>query len=314
MILDAVRNQAEPVIRELHYALRRDELFSAIDALLLRPLPYAQPNQLMSVSLVAPAQNGQPARPDMVWSYPKYVIFRQAQHVFRDMALYTGGQSTLIDPPERVSVEEVGAAYLRTLGLTPVVGQDFARDVDAHAGAARAAILSYALWQARFNADPAAIGRVLEIDGQPFTIIGVAPRAFQGLTGRAQLFMPLMANSQYDLWQPFNHSYTMVARRAKGISAAQAEASTTAVGRTVNDVYARGRGRRLERLPAAQWRVQQDGAHAQRPAGAGGRVHQSGHGALGITEVVRDAGRSAPPGPCLRRFGSSGPAQGGRNQ
>ncbi len=70
-------------------------IFSAVNALLLRRLPYATPEQLMTVSLTSPAQGGIRARDDMVWSYPKYAVFRDAQSVFSNISLYTPQQFTI---------------------------------------------------------------------------------------------------------------------------------------------------------------------------------------------------------------------------
>jgi putative ABC transport system permease protein len=130
-------------------------IFSALNVLLIRPLPYARPNELMKVSLTAPPRQDTPARPDMVWSYPKFTVFRQDQRVFSDLALYNLNEATLTSgEPRWMTVEYVGASYLRVLGLRPLRGRDFDRSIDAHPGAPHQAIISYALWQNRFDADP----------------------------------------------------------------------------------------------------------------------------------------------------------------
>src|SRR6478752_1434471 len=86
-------------------------IFSAVDALLIRPLPFPHPEQLMKVGLIVPARNGNPPRTDMVWSYPKFTAFRDAQHLFSELALYTDDQSTISGDgeAERVRTEVVGA-------------------------------------------------------------------------------------------------------------------------------------------------------------------------------------------------------------
>ena len=215
-------------------------IFSAVNVLLLRPLPYARPDELMRVSLTVPPRNGQPGRDNMVWSYPKFAVFRDAQQVFGDLALYTESQVTLTggaDDVERVTGEYVGANYLRVLGLAPSRGRDFDRAIDAHAGAPRQAIISYALWQRRYNADPSAIGRTIDIDRDVWTIIGVGPRDFRGLSGDADLLLPLTTQPAEDLQQPQSHWLALVARRAPGISEAQAEAAVAMLGTRVNDAF-----------------------------------------------------------------------------
>jgi putative ABC transport system permease protein len=213
-------------------------IFSALNVLLIRPLPYARPNELMKVSLSTPPRQDTPARPDMVWSYPKFTVFRESQHVFSDLALYGSNEATLTGgEPRRLTVEYVGATYLRVLGLTPFRGRDFDPSIDAHPGAPRQAIISFALWQNRFDADPSVIGRIVDIDRQPWTVIGVAPRDFRGLTGQAELFLPLTSLPASDLGQPFSHSYWLVARRAAGMTAAQAEAAAVTLGAAVNRAF-----------------------------------------------------------------------------
>src|SRR5678815_2070222 len=101
-------------------------IFSAVNALLLRRLPYAAPEQLMTVSLTMPAIGGLRARDDMVWSYPKFAVFRDAQSMFSDLSLYIPQRFTITTGDvELVQGEFVGARYLRTLGLAPVRGRDF---------------------------------------------------------------------------------------------------------------------------------------------------------------------------------------------
>ncbi|HXD49094.1 MAG TPA: ABC transporter permease, partial [Gemmatimonadaceae bacterium] len=140
-------------------------IFSAVDALLLRPLPYPNPDELMKVSLVTPPRPTMPSMDDMVWSYPKFTAFRDAQHVFRDLALYAGWQATITSGDvERATIEYVGATYLRTIGITPIRGRDFDRGIDTPATARRNAIITYQLWQTRFDADPSIVGKTMDVD------------------------------------------------------------------------------------------------------------------------------------------------------
>ncbi|MFI5230469.1 MAG: ADOP family duplicated permease [Gemmatimonadales bacterium] len=213
-------------------------IFSAVDALLLRPLPYPRPDELMKVSLVTPPRPNMPSMDDMVWSYPKFRVFRDAQQVFRDLALYSGWQATITSGDvERMSIEYVGASYLRTLGLAPIRGRDFDRAIDTPATARNEAILSYALWQRRFDADPSIVGKTLDVDRKPYTIIGVAPQGFGGLTGHAQFFLPVTTLAASDLEEPQSHSFRLVARLAPGVSPEQAQVATRALGVRVNDAY-----------------------------------------------------------------------------
>jgi putative ABC transport system permease protein len=211
-------------------------IFSAVNVLLLRPLPFAKPDELMKVTLVTPDRNGNKGTDQMVWSYPKYLVFRDAQRLFRETSLYSGQQFTVTSGDiERIRGEFVGATYFRTLGISPARGRDFERSVDAHAGAPKEVILSYALWERRFNADPAIVGRVLDLDREPYTVIGIAPRGFLGLTGTGDVFVPITTRPPDDLGQAMSHEFWMVARRAAGVSAEQAEAAMPLLGARVND-------------------------------------------------------------------------------
>ena len=213
-------------------------IFSAVNVLLLRSLPYARPSELMQVSMITPSGNGRPGRDDMVWSYPKYITFRDAQRSFSELSLYTAQQYTITSGDvELIRGEATGATYFRTLGIAPSRGVDFDREIDAHAGATRQVILSSALWTRRFNADPNIVGKTIDLDRQPYVIVGIAPLGFQGLTGRAELFMPITTRPQADLAEANSHEFSLVARRRTSVTPAQAASEVRVLGRVVNDAH-----------------------------------------------------------------------------
>jgi predicted permease len=217
-------------------------IFSAVNALLLRPLPYARPSELMQVSLILPAEGGRPPSP-MGWAYPKFTMLRDAQRNISDMAVYSPSPFSLTSGDvDRISGEYVGATYLRVLGLSPSRGRDFDRALDAHVGAPHELIVSYALWQQRFNADPSIIGRTIDVDREPWTIIGVGPSGFRGLSGQADILLPVMTFPPARLgpqWYPF----WIVARRASGVTVAQAVEATTMLGARVAEAFPNPMGR-----------------------------------------------------------------------
>jgi predicted permease len=213
-------------------------LFSAVNALILRPLPFRDPASLMSLSLTMPAQEAEPARDDMIWSYPKFAMFRDAQSSFESLALYTSAEFNLTtDEAHRMRGEWVGARYLDLLGAAPRIGRDFDPSLDAHPGARREIVLTDVLWRRQFAGDPAVIGRVVAIDGQSHEIVGVARPGFRGLTGQAELFVPLMTRSQRELGGPQAHSFNLVGRRKDGVSEARAIADVTAIGVRMNETF-----------------------------------------------------------------------------
>ena len=214
-------------------------IYSAVDAMLLRRLPFADPDRLMKVSLTRPPHGEFPASDDAVWSHPKYVVFRDAQRAFSDVAIYTDYQQTIRGggEPERAWGEYVDARYLPTLGVLPALGRNFTAQEDREPGAARVAIISDALWRRRFSADPAVAGRAIDLGGEPYTIVGVAPPRFAGLSGRAEFWLPVLAEGDWVAREAWSHSYTMIARRAPGVSEAQAMEAVRALGARVNQAY-----------------------------------------------------------------------------
>jgi predicted permease len=214
-------------------------IFSAVNALILRPLPFPHPERLMKVALTVPPRNGNPAIPDMVWSYPKFTAFRDEQHLFTDLALYADDQSTIAGDGEveRVRVEIAGARYLTTLGIQPALGRNFLPEEDLHPDGPRVVMLSDALWQRRYNADPQVLGKTIDVDAKPFTIVGVLPRGFRGLSGRAELWTNLMSQSGDELKQAWSHSFTLVARLAPTVTIAQAKAEVPHLGVIVDRAY-----------------------------------------------------------------------------
>ena len=213
-------------------------IFSAVNVLLIRPLPYAQPDELMKISLAIPARGDQEARADMVWSYPKYIVFRDAQKWFTSLSLYTRQPLNITrGEVEQVGAEHVGAAYLRTLGLGTQLGRDFDLRIDAHPGAERQVILSDALWQRRYNADPTIIGQTIELEREPYLIIGVAPSGFQGLSGRGELFVPITTRSAESLAESESHEFYLIGRRRSGIDATTAMAGVQLLGTRLLDAF-----------------------------------------------------------------------------
>ncbi|MGI8499308.1 MAG: ADOP family duplicated permease [Gemmatimonadaceae bacterium] len=214
-------------------------IFSAVNAMLLRPLPFPEPDRLMKVGLTAPPRGSSPARVDLIWSYPKFTAFRDAQRLFVDLALYTDNQSTIAGDgePERLWGEVAGARYLTTLGVRPSLGRNFLAEEDQHPGGPRVAMLADELWKRRYNADPAVLGRTLVIDRQPHTIVGILPPGFRGLSGRAEWWTPLMAVPADELNQAWMHSYTLIARLRPGVSIEQAQRIVPQLGVRVDRAY-----------------------------------------------------------------------------
>jgi predicted permease len=219
-------------------------IFSLCHAVLFKRLPFSDPQRLMLVLPLAPDEDAPGVWRRMIWSFPKYVAFRDAQRVFTSTALYTDEAWNLTGSgsPDRLTGELVEASYFETLGVAPQIGRTFTADETRHPGSAPLAILSYRLWATRFGSDPNVPGRTIGLNGIPHTIVGVLPAGFSGLTGQADVWVPVMTRSADDLGEAWNHSYNVVARRKPAISAEQADAETAVVGRQVSAQYPKPRG------------------------------------------------------------------------
>ncbi|MGE0440330.1 MAG: ABC transporter permease [Gemmatimonadales bacterium] len=211
-------------------------IFSAANALLMRPLPLREPGRLLELSMTSPPQFGRPGSDHAVWSYPKFEAFRETQRSFSDLALYTESQVTLrgTDGAERLTVETVGASYLRTLGIDPIRGRSFSDAENRPGSGTQVAVVSHRLWERILGADPAAVGRTLDLGGTPVEIIGIMPPGFAGLTGIAELWLPLGAEPGFIAEEAWSHSYRAVGRLAPEATVAGAIADAVRGGVEVN--------------------------------------------------------------------------------
>ena len=209
-------------------------IFSALHALLLRPLPFPEPDRLMEVSLTRAGNARWPANDDEAWSFPKYLLMRDAQHVFADLGLYLHHPVTVRGgggAAERVEGEAVAGRYFETLRVRPILGRSFLPEEVDRAGAPAAMLIGESLWQERFNADPSVLGRTLDVDGTRRTIVGVMPSSFAGLTGRARVWMPLPTETGAGfLASTYSFCCAMVARLAPGVTVPQAESAVRTLG------------------------------------------------------------------------------------
>ena len=151
-------------------------IFSVVNAVLLRPLPYANPERLVMVGdLGADGSAGNVG-------YLTFLDWKARSHTFDDMALIRSWQPTLVanGEPERIPAMRVSSNFFAMLGARPALGRDFRADEDTQANW-RAVMLSDGLWRRRFNADPSVVGRVLMMNDLSFTVVGVMPASFEPL-------------------------------------------------------------------------------------------------------------------------------------
>ena len=165
-------------------------IFSFVNAVLLRPLPVTEPERLVFV------YNSSRASQYNVSSYPDYVDYRDKNEVFSDTAASSGITVSLNsdDQTEAISGLIVTGNYFDVLGVRAAVGRTFLPEEDRTPGAHPVAIISHGLWQRRFAGDPNAVGKQLLMNGQSFTVVGVAPMNFNGaeVGGISDVYVPMM--------------------------------------------------------------------------------------------------------------------------
>lgn len=197
-------------------------MFSVVNTVLIQPLPFSQPDRLVAIWQVDPANAAmwRPAAPG------NYADWRRLSGSFEQIgaALNISKTLTSFDEPDTPLMQMVSSGYFDTLGVQPAMGRTFTPDED-RPGTRAVAILSYELWQRRFGGERNILGRTTELDRQPYEIIGVMPAGFDnpifGLTERPQMWVPL-ALAENGLDRRGNDHF-VVARLASGVSFSQAE-------------------------------------------------------------------------------------------
>jgi putative ABC transport system permease protein len=217
-------------------------IFSLVNAVLFRPLPFADPDRLMLVHLLSPARDAPGTYRPMIWSYPKYQVLREHQQIFDSTAIFSGWFWNLTGSgsPERTTGEIVEHTYFQTLGVVPVVGRTFSADEAGAPNSRPLVVLTHGFWMRRFGGDPTIAGRTLGLNGIAHTILGVLPSGFRGLTGQADVFVPVTTQSAADLAEAWNHTYRLVGRRRADVSGEQAVAAAQVLGNQVNAQYPDG--------------------------------------------------------------------------
>lgn len=195
-------------------------MFSVIEGVLLKPLRYPQPEQLVGVWHTAPGVNLKimPTSPSL------YFIYREQNHTFQDIGLYNSGSANVtgIAEPERVASLYVTDGTLPILGMPPLLGRWFNREDDSPRGA-DTVVLTYGYWSRKFGGDTSVVGRSIRVDGKARQIIGVMPRQFHILDGAdPALIMPFQFERGKTMLGDF--SFPAVARLKPGSTLTEATA------------------------------------------------------------------------------------------
>ena len=195
-------------------------VFSVVEGVLLKPLPYPHPETLVGVWHVAPGLN----LDEVNMAPSNYFIYREQNRVFEDIGLYQGDSVAVTgrDNPEQVHALDVTDGVLPVLGIPPMLGRWF-NHADVVPNGPQNVILDYGYWQRRFNADRAIIGRSITVDGKARTVIGVMPKNFRFLDGeQPSLFLPIQFDRGKTVLGQF--SYDGIARLRPGVTLEAANA------------------------------------------------------------------------------------------
>jgi len=201
-------------------------VFSVVDAVLLRPLPFAEPSRLVLLWQSIPERNA----PFVEVSYPYMRELRARSRTMAAVAAMAGVNSgfTLGGPePVRASGRIVTGNFFEVLGAQAALGRTFVEAED-RVGVPRVVVVSHGLWQRQFGGDPRLVGRTLEVDGTPMTVIGVMPREFRYPTG-TDLWTPLVPVIPEVVDKANVGWATLVGRIAPGTTVAQAAAELDAI-------------------------------------------------------------------------------------
>jgi putative ABC transport system permease protein len=206
-------------------------IFSVVNAVLLRPLPYPNAEQLVQVF------GTQPTLPEAPTSPANFLEWQTENQVFSHIATYVGQGFNLTgtDKPERVIGARVSGDMFQLLGVRPALGRDFTAEEDREGGD-RVVILSYDFWQHRFAGDANVIRQTITLSDQTYTIIGVMPRGFGFPSTRAQVWTPVAFNAAERATRDTNF-IDVVARLKPGVSLEQAQANMNAVAQSQAQRY-----------------------------------------------------------------------------
>src|SRR5262245_56870428 len=225
-------------------------ILSVVNGFIIRPLPVEKPDEL-----VAPFMGSK--KEPQVWgwfSYANYMDFRQQNKSLSGLLAWTmtsagvsasGGSHPGDDGRAEIAWGELlSENYFEVLGVKPVLGRFFLPEEDRTPNTHPVVVLSHSLWRQRFNADPGIVGRTIYMNGNPFTVVGVAPATFKGVkfAFRQSFWVPLMMSAKFGVggewvnnraWGRFN----LIGRLNPGVTRKQAEADLNLLAENLSKLY-----------------------------------------------------------------------------
>jgi predicted permease len=205
-------------------------IFSVVNAVLLKPLPFFEADRLVRVYDGSPAIRG-------TASPPNFVDWRSDNPAFEDMAAYAATSVALtgVGDAKRIAGAAVTDGFFSVFGATPLLGRPISA-ADTISGQERVVVLSHGLWRRDFDADPGVPGRAVQVEGRDYTVIGVMPPGFEYPAG-AELWVPLSFSEEDLATQRGAHYLDVVARLAPGVTVEAASSKMAAIARMLELRY-----------------------------------------------------------------------------
>jgi predicted permease len=223
-------------------------MFTVINGVVLKPLPYREPDRLVAV-------RGRTEKYGEQWgfSYPEFLDCQRQSRSLGPIAAWTYGGATLSDPGEAEYVDgrEISSELFSVLGISLPKGRAFLPEED-RPGAAPVIIISYGLWQRRYAAGPATIGKSIIFDGKSYTVVGIAPAGLR-LDGDADVFTPLGQSTRPQMQNRGARFIHVLARLQTGVTPIEAQAELSLIARRLAEQYPKfNEGRNLVAHPLRQ--------------------------------------------------------------
>jgi predicted permease len=201
-------------------------MFSVVNAVLLRPLPLNKPDRIVSINGIAPYEFKVGSRPGFAWK-----SWAKGTNTLEEISTYATGQVNWSGhgEPIRVPAAEVSGAFFRTLGVGPVRGRTFSSSEESatHPGVV---IVSYGLWKSLWQLNPHVIGQVIQLNGSPFTIMGIMPKGFN-FPDRSQLWLPFPMYFSAQMFGGNTFNLNALARLRPGFAIQQASAEMEVIAK-----------------------------------------------------------------------------------
>jgi len=207
-------------------------VFTVTDFVLIRPLPFSDPDRLVKLYERLPGYSR------MELSPVTYRDWKRMSHSFEAMGAYVSTSVNLVGQgdPERLEAASVSSDVFPLLGIQPLAGRPF-NSTDDRIDSPGTVLLSYGLWQTVFGADPGVIGRKVVLDGAPLTVIGIMPRDFHFPDRSAELWTPLQVRDDASFEDRNNNYFGVIAKLRRGVTVAQARSEMAVITAQLQHQY-----------------------------------------------------------------------------